>query len=208
VDEGEVLLETERRRKRDAVLHRLKRRQKQKASAGTGEQYDAELSEVDLTTPISVPIREGAPNGLHSTVCNAEGRAVDDEMDEDNPLTGQYVNYQVGFEYHRRDSTKRKGYGLHVLAYFGVGVKGIGKTELPVYVDMLSIKGTLNIRLLLSANPPFARTATISFPRLPEFDISAKPLTRSTFNAMQLPGMKPYGELSDSGRHDEHLAGS
>ena len=80
------------------------------------------------------------------------------------------------------------------MAFFGVGVKGIGSTELPVYIDMLSIKGTLNIRLLLSANPPFARTATISFPRLPEFDISAKPLTRSTFNAMQLPGMKPYGE--------------
>jgi hypothetical protein len=115
-------------------------------------------------------------------------------LNETESESGQYVNFQVGFEYKRPESTKhRKGYGLHVLGYFGIGVKGIGRTELPVYIDMLAIKGTLNVRILLSATPPFVRTATISFPRLPEFDISAKPLTRSTFNAMSLPGMKPYG---------------
>lgn len=190
VDAGEVKEETEKRRKRDRVLNRIRRRQNRQMT----HLEENEADPLDPRSQISQPIREGAPPGLHSHVQTASGAAVDDELDEDNPLTGQYVNFQVGFEYHRRETTKRKGYGLHVLAYFGVGVKGIGKTELPVYIDMLSIKGTLNIRLLLSANPPFARTATISFPRLPEFDISAKPLTRSTFNAMHLPGMKPYGE--------------
>lgn len=123
------------------------------------------------------------------------------ETNDEHPNTkeeeesGQYVNFQIGFEYKRPDSTKnRKGYGLHVLGYFGIGVKGLGRTELPIYIDMLGIKGILNIRILLSATPPFARTATITFPKLPEFDISAKPLTRSTFNAMSLPGMNPYGE--------------
>jgi hypothetical protein len=125
---------------------------------------------------------------------------VDDADGEEDPQdAGQYVNFQIGFSYARPESTKhRKGYGLHVLGYFGIGVKGLGRTELPVYIDMLAIKGTINVRILLSATPPFASTATISFPRLPEFDISAKPLTRSTFNAMSLPGMKPYGESAHS----------
>ncbi len=80
-------------------------------------------------------------------------------------------------------------------AYFGVGVKGVGKAEIPVYVDLISLKGTVNLRALLSATPPFVRTATISLPSLPDFDISAQPLKLGTFNAMKLPGMKSYSEL-------------
>lgn len=52
------------------------------------------------------------------------------------------------------------------------------------------------MRLLLSATPPFVRTATISLPSLPDFDISAKPLKRGSFNAMELPGMKTYVQKS------------
>lgn len=59
---------------------------------------------------------------------------------------------------------------------------------------MVRIKGTINLRLLLSATPPFVRSATFSFPKLPYFEISAKPLIRSAFNAMGLPGMRSYGE--------------
>jgi Ca2+-dependent lipid-binding protein len=75
-------------------------------------------------------------------------------------------------------------------------VKGVGKSEIPVYIDVLGVKGTINVRLLLSATPPFVRTATFSFPCLPEFDISAKPLRRGSFNAMELPGMKTYVQKS------------
>jgi len=60
---------------------------------------------------------------------------------------------------------------------------------------MIKITGTVNARLLLSATPPFCRNATISFPQLPHFDISAKPLIKSAFNAMGLPGMRSYGQI-------------
>lgn len=63
-----------------------------------------------------------------------------------------------------------------------------------VYIDIVRVKGTINLRLLLSATPPFVRSATFSFPKLPHFDISAKPLIKSAFNAMELPGMRSYGE--------------
>ena len=71
-------------------------------------------------------------------------------------------------------------------------MKGVGKAEIPVYIDLLSLTGMINARMLLSATPPFVRTATVSFPTLPDFDISAQPLTMGSFNAMQLPGMRSY----------------
>ena len=81
-------------------------------------------------------------------------------------------------------------------AYFGWGIKGVGHSEIPVYIDMLEIRGTLNVRLLLAPTPPFVRTATFSFTRLPYFDISAAPLKKGAFNAMELPGMKTFVQKS------------
>ena len=128
-------------------------------------------------------------------------------MDEGHEDNNQYVNYQVGFEYTRPESAKKMGHGLHVLSYFGVGVKGVGASEVPVYCDVVSIQGTvrlhihiwsmaegcqLNLRLLLTPTPPFARNATFSFPVFPEFEVSAKPLVSSSFNAMGIPGVRSY----------------
>lgn len=39
----------------------------------------------------------------------------DEEIDEEDPDSGQYVNYQVGFEYKRGAEATRKGRGLHCL---------------------------------------------------------------------------------------------
>jgi len=79
---------------------------------------------------------------------------------------------------------------------------------LAIYIDMIKITGTINVRLLLSATPPFVRNATISFPKLPYFEISAKPLIRSAFNAMGLPGMRSYGEFIFIFRSINHLTNS
>jgi hypothetical protein len=69
---------------------------------------------------------------------------TDGDVDEDDPNAGQYVNYQVGFEYEQpKEALERRGWGLHVLAYFGVGVKGVGKTELRKSVDHRKPKLTI-----------------------------------------------------------------
>lgn len=53
------------------------------------------------------------------------------ETEQDDPNAGQYVNYQVGFEYQQpKKAEEKRGWGLHVLGFFGVGVKGVGKTEI------------------------------------------------------------------------------
>lgn len=73
-------------------------------------------------------------------------------------------------------------------------MKGLGKAEIPVYIDVLYVKGVINLRLLLSPTPPFITTGIFTLPSMPEYDISANPLKKGGFNAMNLPLMKPYGK--------------
>jgi hypothetical protein len=41
---------------------------------------------------------------------------VEGDVEEDDPNAGQYVNYQVGFEYEQpKEALNRRGWGLHVL---------------------------------------------------------------------------------------------
>ncbi|ODO05669.1 hypothetical protein I350_04728 [Cryptococcus amylolentus CBS 6273] len=119
-----------------------------------------------------------------------------DEVEEDDPDAGQYVNYQIGFEYKRSEEAMQKGKGLHCLAFMGIGLKGVASAEVPVYIDVLYVKGTINVRLLLSPTPPFVKLGTFSLPTLPEFDIAANPLKKGSFNAMDLPLMKTYVKTS------------
>lgn len=73
-------------------------------------------------------------------------------------------------------------------------MKGLGKAEIPVYIDVIYIRGVINLRLLLSPTPPFITTGTFTLPSMPEYDISANPLKKGAFNAMDLPLMKPYSK--------------
>ncbi|BEJ11357.1 hypothetical protein CspHIS471_0107790 [Cutaneotrichosporon sp. HIS471] len=129
--------------------------------------------------------------------------SVDEEFGFDEPQEGGakgfYVNYEVSFTYRSTREMSKKGTGLHMLAYFGWGVKGIGGSELPVFIDVLQLNGTLRLRLLLSPSPPFAREALFTFVKMPEFDISARPLRNFGFgsvNAMDIPLLKTYVQKS------------
>ena len=178
---AEANIEGERRRKRDRVLQRLSRSRRREASGQT------------LAT--DEPSQAARPEGNRDTLNPSDADGENPLPAEEDIDAERYVNYQVGFTYDRPEAMNRKGWGLHALAYIGWGVKGIGKSEIPVYIDVLSIKGTVNLRLLLSATPPFVRTATFSFPHLPVVDLSAVPMRKHGFDAMGLPGMKSYGEL-------------
>jgi hypothetical protein len=103
----EVAKETQSRRKRDRILRHISGRRGQAPKNSTRD---------DLAMGIDgaadgkerVQTSQAGLHGLH------EGH-VEDEMDEDDPEAGQYVNFQVGFEYKRSESAKRKGWGLHML---------------------------------------------------------------------------------------------
>ncbi|BEI80276.1 hypothetical protein CcaverHIS002_0108050 [Cutaneotrichosporon cavernicola] len=128
---------------------------------------------------------------------------VDEELNFDElqkgGAKGFYVNYEVSFTYRSTREMSKTGTGLHMLAYFGWGVKGLGGSEIPVFIDVLQLNGTLRLRLLLSPSPPFAREAQFTFVKMPEFDISARPLRNFGFgsvNAMDIPLLKTYVQKS------------
>lgn len=67
---------------------------------------------------------------------------------------------------------------------------------------MLKLIGTVHVRLLLSPDVPFVRTATLSLPELPEFDLTAKPLRKDLgLDAMSLPLIKPFGAFCNMTSH-------
>jgi len=109
---------TEKMRKRDRILRRIPRRRRTRdGTADRGGHMPRDGTDPDEEAQKSDGDRHyGGPDG---------------DVDEDDPNAGQYVNYQVGFEYEQpKEAVKQRGWGLHVLAYFGVGLKGVGATEL------------------------------------------------------------------------------
>lgn len=127
---------TSKMRKRDRVLRRMPRRRRTRdGAADTRDPGDAQTREGRDRTAEAM-MEDG------TTAIGGEGG----EVEEDDPNAGQYVNYQVGFEYQQPKKAKeRRGWGLHVLvgvygdgqwtdadfqAFFGVGVKGVGATEM------------------------------------------------------------------------------
>lgn len=87
---------------------------------------------------------DGAGSQLQAGDAMPEGTAVrGDENDVEEGDEGQYVNLAVDFSYDGRKN--RKGYDLHFLIYMGMGVKGLGSVEVPIWVTMLKITGTVSL---------------------------------------------------------------
>ena len=101
LDPDELANEAQKRRKRDRILQKVARR---RTTGGS--------------TPNSPATATSAAMGRYEKHAgDGEKKGFDGEetADQDDPNAGQYVNYQIGFEYRRTESTKKKGWGLHVL---------------------------------------------------------------------------------------------
>jgi hypothetical protein len=119
---------TEKMRKRDRILRRMPRRRRTRE--GTAD-HGGHMSRDGID-----PYEEAQ----HADGDRHYG-GTEEDIDEDDPNAGQYVNYQVGFEYEQpKEALERRGWGLHVLAYFGVGLKGVGKTELRESIERLETR--------------------------------------------------------------------
>ena len=87
--------------------------------------------------------------------------------------------------------------------------------ESAIWIEMLKITGTvsthsglppirgnhspvaipqIHVRLLLSPDVPFVRTASISLPKLPDFDLAIKPVKDLSLDFFGLPFLKPFME--------------
>ncbi len=118
---NDVARQTQTRQMRDQVVQSITRRRVREArqSRDDGEAQDgieAPMMAQHMTSGASSsrtgenPVSEAnKPDG--ERIIGAMG----DSVEQDDPNAGQYVNYQIGFEYIRKESTHRKGWGLHVL---------------------------------------------------------------------------------------------
>jgi hypothetical protein len=85
---------------------------------------------------------EGGNARLQAGDALAEGTAVrGDENDAEDGDEGQYVNLAVDFSYDGRKN--RKGWDLHFLIFMGMGIKGLAGFEVPIWVTMMKITGTV-----------------------------------------------------------------
>ncbi|KAJ9118636.1 hypothetical protein QFC22_003856 [Naganishia vaughanmartiniae] len=181
-DRDQRIYEVQERRKRDKILRTIGGRR--------GQGMGASVAQPDSVDETALK-PDGANGQIHAGEVMPELTSVrGDENDVEEGNEGQYVNLAVDFSYDGRKN--RKGYDLHFLIYMGMGVKGLGGVEVPIWVTMMKITGTVHVRLLLSPDAPFVRNATISMPNIPEFDFSAKPIKEYAPDVIGLPLVKPY----------------
>ena len=74
----------------------------------------------------------------------------------------------------------------HFYLHLGLGA-GRLRVEIPVYVEILGLRGMIRLRVQLIPEPPFVQHVTFSFPGIiPQIDIAAKPLR--SIDIMKFPG--------------------
>ncbi|KAG7562247.1 hypothetical protein FFLO_02333 [Filobasidium floriforme] len=171
-------MEVDERRKRDRILRMIGGRRGQ--GVGVSEGRDSAQKQ-----------QGGEMKGHRDFSEGTHVRGEEDTGDEDQD-GGEYVNFAVDFSYDGRKN--RNGWDLHFLCYMGIGMKGLGGGELPIWVEMLKITGTMHVRLLLAPDVPFVRTASISLPQLPDFDLAIKPIKDLSLDFFGLPFLKPFME--------------
>ncbi len=114
MDSDDVTRHTQTRERRDEVVQGMSRR-RARDEKNVFDDGEVDVRHADQAGPST--LRSGLDPEAEAEKGNGErmrgGTGVATE--EDDPNAGQYVNYQIGFEYPRKESTARKGWGLHVL---------------------------------------------------------------------------------------------
>lgn len=133
-DRDQRIYEVQERRKRDKILRTVGGRRGQ--GMGSFAARPDDTGEAALKP-------DGTSGQLRAGEVMPEGTSVrGDENAVEEGDEGQYVNLAVDFSYDGRKN--RKGYDLHFLIYMGMGVKGLGGVEVPIWVTMLKITGTVS----------------------------------------------------------------
>lgn len=113
--DAEIQDEVQKRQKRDRLLRNITHRIPY--SPSTDHPDPPQSPETDTTQQNRPRSRSG--DCVEDEADTFDGPRLhggwDEEVDEEDPDAGQYVNYQVGFEYKRGAEAMQKGRGLHCL---------------------------------------------------------------------------------------------
>lgn len=138
-DRNQRVYEVEERRTRDRILRKVGGRRGQ--GMGAFAARDEKTGQAALKP-------KGSNAELQAGDALAEGTAVrGDQNDAEEGDEGQYINLAVDFSYDGRKN--RKGWDLHFLIFMGMGIKGLAGFEVPIWVTMLKITGTVCLALFI-----------------------------------------------------------
>ena len=119
MDSDDVARQSSAMQRRDRVVHSVSRRRARETTNarddGIGEETPMMAEAVASGHLRSTTGEDHEMEGPVEEDSEQIAGGLSGSVEEDDPNTGQYVNYQIGFTYVRKASTTRKGWGLHVL---------------------------------------------------------------------------------------------
>lgn len=102
---------------------------------------------------------------------------------------GDYYNLECSFAYHAKpgQNSSDKSRNMHMNLVFYLGVKGLFGVPLPIFAELVSLVGTVRIRLQMTPEPPYAKNLTFSFMGLPHVRAGCTPMVKKGVNILNLP---------------------
>lgn len=103
---------------------------------------------------------------------------------------GSFYNLEVSVAYHAKPSgqdiaSKARNMGMQLVFY--LGVKGLFGVPLPIWVELIGLVATARVRLQLTPDPPFLKTATITLMGVPKVQAGCTPMIERGVNILNLP---------------------
>ncbi|RMZ84994.1 hypothetical protein DV738_g320, partial [Chaetothyriales sp. CBS 135597] len=103
---------------------------------------------------------------------------------------GDYYNLEVSFAYHARPggiSVSSRARNMHMNLVFYLGIRGLVGVPLPIFVELQELVGTIRIRLMLTPEPPFAKSLTFTLMGVPHVQAGCIPMMKHGVNILNLP---------------------
>jgi Ca2+-dependent lipid-binding protein len=125
-----------------------------------------------------------------------------DAAEEKNGMLGEegdFANFEIAVAYRSRPTENSAGRALkkrsrnaHLLIEFW----SVGGLRLPVWVEVTGFLATARVRMQLTPNPPFLRTAIITLLGQPKVNVSCVPIAKNFLNIMDIPVMNKFLQSS------------
>ncbi|KJZ78801.1 hypothetical protein HIM_01574 [Hirsutella minnesotensis 3608] len=103
---------------------------------------------------------------------------------------GSFYNMEVSVAYHAKPSSgditsKAKNMGMQLVFY--LGIRGLFGVPLPIWVELIGLVATARVRLQLTPDPPFLKTATFTLMGIPKVQAGCTPMIEKGVNILNLP---------------------
>jgi len=153
------------------------------------------VAEIDQgNNPIRILSLRALPDSrvkdLKQSIHNENKKTKDPQEAAADEEGGDYYNLEVSFAYHAKPTgttASDKARNMHMQLVFYLGMKGLFGVPLPIFVELQELVGTVRLRLMLTPEPPFAKTLTFTLMGVPHVQAGCIPMVKHGVNILNLP---------------------